>query len=59
MAGRRCARAYGRFTTADPSINATQVNGNAPFTPTVSLVPTELPAIRAGERPQPVSHRRG
>lgn len=38
--GRTAVRAaYGRFTTADPSINATQVNGNAPFTPTVSLVP--------------------
>ena len=38
--GRTAIRAaYGRFTTADPSINATQVNGNAPFTPTVSLVP--------------------
>jgi hypothetical protein len=38
--GRTAVRgAFGRFTTADPSINATQVNGNAPFTPTVSLVP--------------------
>jgi hypothetical protein len=38
--GRTAVRAaYGRFTTADPSISATQVNGNAPFTPTVSRVP--------------------
>jgi hypothetical protein len=38
--GRTAVRAaYGRFITVGPSIGTTQVNGNAPFTPTVSLVP--------------------
>ena len=38
--GRTAIRAaYGRFTTVDPAVLAAQNNGNAPWVPTVSLVP--------------------